>query len=62
MCESLDNEIAEKRNRELEESVPKEKERLQRQFAKQVEEEAEKKIQPFVKREIENKRQQEELK
>lgn len=52
----------EKRNRELEESVPREKERLQREFSKQVEEEAEKKIQPYVEREIEYKRQQEELK
>lgn len=52
----------EKRNRELEESVPREKERLQREFSKQVEEEAEKMIQPYVEREIEYKRQQEELK
>ena len=52
----------EKRNRELEESVPKEKERLQRLFTKQVEEEVTKKIQPFVEREAEYKRQQEELK
>ncbi len=92
MCESLDNEIAEKRsradresgnailsglaniagrgkyaeiekrNRDLEEAVPKEKERLQQLFSKQVEEEAERKIQPYVEREAEYKRQQEELK
>lgn len=52
----------EKRNQELEASVPKEKERLQQQFAKQVETEAKKRIQPYVEREAEYKARQEELK
>lgn len=51
----------EKRNRELEESVPKEKGRLQSLFTNQLKEEVTKRTKEFAEREAGYKRQQEEL-
>lgn len=52
----------EKENQELKQSVPKEKERLQELFTKQLKEEVTKRTKTFNDRETEHKRQHEELK
>jgi mobilization protein len=51
----------ERRNQELEASVPREKDRLQRLFSKQVDAKARELMQPYVEREAEYKARQEEL-